>query len=250
MDEQELRPAPRLGWGLLDIVLVLVGPVIVGVIGLFVAGVVGRVAGWDLDALLKAEPVVVGLGFGGALYLLFLAGIAVLLRWRGLTWAQLGLRRPPLLPVLLVPVLAFGQLIAVGVANLAVMLALGLTNLENPQIKSLTGGQGFAWRNFLTALVVAAVLAPIVEELIFRGLIFGWLRSRLPLWLAVIVSAAVFAAAHVIPILFPALFVMGVILALAYQRTNSLVVNILLHAAQNTFAVTAIFIELAKSGPQ
>src|SRR3712207_8731603 len=48
------------------------------------------------------------------------------------------------------------------------------------------------------------------------------LHDALPIFVAVVLSAAIFAVAHVIPILLPALFVVGIILALAYELSGSL----------------------------
>lgn len=97
------------------------------------------------------------------------------------------------------------------------------------------------------ALVVptVALLAPAGEELLFRGALFGWLRGHAPLAAAVVVSAAVFAGAHLILPLFPYFFVFGVTTALIYQRTGSTVVTFVMHAGQNTLAVVAAYVTIA-----
>jgi membrane protease YdiL (CAAX protease family) len=80
----------------------------------------------------------------------------------------------------------------------------------------------------------SAVWTPIVEELAFRGLLFGALRTRLALWPAALLSAAVFAVAHgYSPIGFAAVLWSGVLWAVAYERTGSLVPGILAHAVNN-----------------
>ncbi len=93
-----------------------------------------------------------------------------------------------------------------------------------------------------------AVLAPVCEELLFRGALFGWLRGRVPLTAAVAASAAVFAGAHLILPLFPYLFVFGVVAAALYQRTGSTVVTFVMHAGQNTVAVAAAYYTIANGG--
>jgi membrane protease YdiL (CAAX protease family) len=67
----------------------------------------------------------------------------------------------------------------------------------------------------------------------------------MPIVVAVVISAAIFSAAHVIPLLFPALFVVGIILAVVYEFSGSLWNSILLHSIQNTLATTLIFLLLA-----
>jgi len=93
------------------------------------------------------------------------------------------------------------------------------------------------------------VFAPACEELLFRGAIFGWLRSRLPVPVAAVISAAVFAGAHLLPPLFPALFVFGLAAAFVYQRTGSTLNSFVMHAAQNTSAVLLAYAVLTHRLP-
>ncbi len=89
----------------------------------------------------------------------------------------------------------------------------------------------------LSALAVCLV-GPVGEELFFRGLLYGSLRR----WgrpLAVVASAAIFAGVHFVPAALPVLFIVGVILALLYERTGSLIPSIALHVLINTLAFTA-----------
>lgn len=97
------------------------------------------------------------------------------------------------------------------------------------------------------ALVVptVAVLAPAGEELLFRGVLFGWLRTRLPLAAAVILSAGVFAGLHLIVPLLPVLFVFGVATALVYEATGSTLNSFVMHATQNTLAVVVTYAALS-----
>jgi len=83
------------------------------------------------------------------------------------------------------------------------------------------------------------VLVPLVEELAFRGVIHDALRSHLRAPVATLASAAIFAAAH--PLGAQALwaFGLGVVLAVAYDRTRSLAVPIAGHAAYNLAAYAA-----------
>jgi membrane protease YdiL (CAAX protease family) len=84
----------------------------------------------------------------------------------------------------------------------------------------------------LWLVALAVVAAPVFEEFIFRGLIFGGLRRTLGVATATLASAAIFAIVHppasVIPV-----FVMGVCAALVYERTRMLAAPMLLHAVYN-----------------
>jgi ABC-2 type transport system permease protein len=88
------------------------------------------------------------------------------------------------------------------------------------------------------AFPLAVIAAPIFEEFIFRGLIFGGLRRSFSLWPAALVSAGLFAIMHPALSLVP-VFVMGAAAALVYDRTRSLLAPMLLHAVYNACAIGA-----------
>jgi len=79
---------------------------------------------------------------------------------------------------------------------------------------------------------LAIVAAPVFEEFIFRGLIFGGLRRSLGVGTATLARAAIFAVVHP-PISVVPVFVMGVCAALVYERTRMLAAPVLLHAIYN-----------------
>lgn len=81
--------------------------------------------------------------------------------------------------------------------------------------------------------LVVVLGAPVGEELFFRGLLFGALRRRHRFAVAATVSAAVFAVFHVLPLLMPLLFVVGLGLAYVYERRGSLLASMAAHAGFN-----------------
>src|SRR5204862_6271029 len=85
----------------------------------------------------------------------------------------------------------------------------------------------------LLALLVAAVAAPICEEVFFRGMLFRLLRTRVPLWAAVLLSAIAFGLAHASPAvsaaLLPTFMYLGTVLAVIAVRPCGLSNTILLH---------------------
>jgi len=96
--------------------------------------------------------------------------------------------------------------------------------------EALGGGDGAA----IAALVVCSVvLAPIFEEVLFRGFLFGLLRRRWGARAAVVISGAVFAAYHGNLSAFLPLFAVGAVLAVVYHRSRSLAFAVLWHALFN-----------------
>lgn len=82
-----------------------------------------------------------------------------------------------------------------------------------------------------------ALLAPISEELTFRAGILGSLSEGRSPWRAVLLSALIFAVAHMNPVQMPVAFVMGLLLGWAYWQTGSLLVPCLIHIMNNSLAV-------------
>ncbi|NBR46004.1 MAG: CPBP family intramembrane metalloprotease, partial [Verrucomicrobia bacterium] len=97
----------------------------------------------------------------------------------------------------------------------------------------------------LPFLAYALVLAPVWEEVFFRGTLFPWLAGRLPVHQAQWLSALAFGAVHLHgPTLIP-LTVFGALLAGIYRTSGSLVPSILVHAFFN--ANTCILLLLGRA---
>ncbi|MDF3019995.1 MAG: family intrarane metalloprotease protein [Steroidobacteraceae bacterium] len=128
--------------------------------------------------------------------------------------------------------------VAAGLAAGAV--ALGYLYLAD--VMGFLGDAVNERRSFATLgwwiLPVALVAAPLFEEFIFRGLIFGGLRRSFGLWPAALASAALFAIVHPAISIAP-VFVLGLCAALVYERTRSLLAPMLAHAVYNAVAIAA-----------
>ena len=101
--------------------------------------------------------------------------------------------------------------------------------------------------SFVLLIVMTTFLAPIMEEWLFRGVLFRALSeggrkgaSRASVVVAVLTSAALFALAHGEPLQFAGLFFLGIVLALLVWRTNRLIPSIVTHLSFNGVAVVAI----------
>ena len=99
------------------------------------------------------------------------------------------------------------------------------------------------WYGILIMLVGVGVLAPIAEELFFRGLLYDWFRQKAGVVWAVILSSVLFGFAHFDSMIVVAsALVMGVIMAIAYEKTKSLWITIFMHIATNTGAMLLVVI--------
>ena len=97
-------------------------------------------------------------------------------------------------------------------------------------------------------ILLIAIAAPISEEVCFRGMLFGGLRERLPMWAAALISAALFGLLHATTGIsaVPPLIAFGFLLALLYERTGSILPGILLHMLNNSVALLASSIRAVK----
>jgi membrane protease YdiL (CAAX protease family) len=114
--------------------------------------------------------------------------------------------------------------------------AVGARALSGPGGPSLLGD-----------IAVMIVLAPLVEEILFRGFIFGALLDRLRPLAAAGLSAILFAGAHLAwePQAFLSLFCLGLVSAYTYLLTRSLWPSILLHAGYNAaILATALLLRM------
>ncbi len=204
-----------------------------------------------LIAALAAAPLGDGPGLPLVLGVLLLQTLAILgairflvLRKYGLRWADLGLRpstakwhrRGLALALLLLPVVAL--------INGLLIPRVGGEDFHNPQLYAVAP-DGFSWPALLSMLVMAGFVAPFGEELVFRGLLFPWLRGHLGVATAAVLSGLIFAILHGVPMLIPALTAIGTALALLYHRCGSLWPVILAHGAFNGIMVILLYAALA-----
>lgn len=89
------------------------------------------------------------------------------------------------------------------------------------------------------AFVILVILAPIIEELLFRGLIYTKLRANYGASSTIIVSSIIFAGFHLELQIFLPLFILGCIIGYIYEKSDSLWVPILFHLINNGLAFAA-----------
>ena len=151
------------------------------------------------------------------------------LRLPGNRWSAWGFRRPAV---------AFFWTIPAALAGVYLMTLLyGLVVRSKQQ--EIIGEFPRSAAGIALFVLVAVVMAPLFEELFFRGFLFGGLTNSLGWVWGAVVSAAVFGLAHLQLDVFVPLFVLGLALAWVYRRTGSLWSSIALHALFNAISVLA-----------
>jgi len=91
----------------------------------------------------------------------------------------------------------------------------------------------------ILSLLLLSVLAPIVEELVFRGLLYGWIAGRWGGTAGLVVSSLAFAAAHWEPAHIILVLPLGFLFGWLRRRTDSLLPSLFSHIVNNGFALLA-----------
>ncbi len=84
--------------------------------------------------------------------------------------------------------------------------------------------------------VTIGLLAPLAEEIVFRGAVLRSLLDKQRPWVAIAISALLFAVAHLNPAQMPHAFMVGLLLGWMYYRTGSILPGMAYHWANNSAA--------------
>jgi uncharacterized protein len=107
-------------------------------------------------------------------------------------------------------------------------------------VGNVLGGRLSVWQSF----IAVAIVAPLTEELLFRGLILQGFLRRYGSKKAIIASALLFALMHGNPWQFAIGVVMGIFLAWCFIKTHSLIPCLFAHCVNNTFGFALYLLQL------
>lgn len=91
--------------------------------------------------------------------------------------------------------------------------------------------------SILIQLIVVGVLTPVLEEMLFRGIIYNRLKTYYEVTIAAYIAAIIFGIAHFNLIQGLYAFIMGIVLTYIYEKSGNLVVAICMHCAANITTV-------------
>jgi len=211
----------------------LVGSVAIGgVLGGFVGWMVGGYEDASLAAVVLLE--IAAMFAGVALAITYLGacvpdgrgilrdiGLRAISLTQSLKWAVGGYCAT--LPFLLLALIATQILLRT--------VLKGMPTPDHPLIPTVESGGALTW---IAAILLAVIVAPLVEEIAFRGLLYTALRARMGMWASVMISGTIFAAIHpTIPEQFLLLSVLGCAFAVIRERSGSLVPSMICHGINN-----------------
>jgi membrane protease YdiL (CAAX protease family) len=156
-----------------------------------------------------------------------------------LTWEQMGLTTSSIANRARLGLAAGVVVIALSAAIEQGLNAVGIHQTQTDMfvgVKSASVGQ------FVGVLLAVAVIAPITEEIFFRGYVFTALSTTRGLPIAFVTSGVLFAGSHLNAQALLPILVIGLGFCYLYWRTNSLVPSIVAHMLNNAVALTAFYL--------
>ncbi|MDB5165394.1 MAG: rane protein of unknown function [Candidatus Saccharibacteria bacterium] len=164
-----------------------------------------------------------------------------ILRRRLTSRVDLGLTTlPTWMDIILAPAGAVIYLLASGI--FITLFAVAFPQIDLQQTQDV-GFQNLAnYSQYLLAFLTLVVLAPVAEEVLFRGYLYGKLRKHAPIWLAMLVTAVLFGAAHGQWNVAIDTFALSLVMTSLREITGSIWAGILLHMMKNGLAFYLLFI--------
>ncbi len=197
-------------------------------------------------ALPSAGRMVAGVAASTTVFMVIVGGILGGLSARQIRWREVfGLdRQGPgavvgyagLLLALALPLISGAALLS------KVLLAAGGSEDDSSQeLVRFLGASGSPVARWVVA-ASAVLLAPVLEEFVFRGFLYGVVRRYAGATVGILFNATLFAAIHTHLPSFGGLFVLAVCLTLAYEWTGSIFVPITMHALFNALSVVTLLL--------
>ncbi|MDQ1832644.1 CPBP family intramembrane glutamic endopeptidase [Massilia scottii] len=204
------------------------------VVALFMAEYVVGAALYDVRGTLSMEPrdlagMIIVLGNG----VIF----TVVMHYKGLTYRELfhsSSASASATTLVLFPAIALTLpliFMSMSMLNAATVFLFPMTTQEQTLFANMHADS-------VGMMVVICVLAPVLEEMLFRGIILRSFLGQYPKWAAILASAGLFGFLHMNIYQYVGAVMIGMFLGWLYERTRSLLPCIGLHAAYNTMCVT------------
>ena len=216
--------------GFLDVVIAFVLYLVLQILGVILVSVLGNVEPSSVEETLLIVAVV-------ALSTLLSVGLTVAFRWR-LSFSSIGLRSVSWRWLLAgTGIGLLGWAANVGISFAYVWLTGDASNPQEPLVNAAQEST----LQFTLMLMLGALAVPLAEELLFRGILYTWLR-RWGVAVAVGVSAIVFGLFHGVSVVLPVAVLLGVLTALIYEKSGSIWPAVMVHVANNAivFAIARV----------
>ena len=166
----------------------------------------------------------------GSWFLLLRLGVRASVPFR----ERVGLRPFDIAPGLIAAFVAMSAGLWFEILFMGMLVLIGI---EVPRAPSVADIFPVTPVGIAVAIVVTCIAAPLAEEVLYRGVLFGGLRDRFGDWIAALVSSVAFAASHLNWYLLIPFTVLGMLFAWITSQTRSVWPSVIAHAVFNLNAV-------------
>ncbi|HBW36512.1 CPBP family intramembrane glutamic endopeptidase [Desulfosporosinus sp. BICA1-9] len=180
----------------------------------------------------------IGVGLGDAFVYLIVIGLFLKIIRRPFT--DLGFVKPQ--KKFLVLGFIVGVLLFVGIGLLGNLLTKLLGTPAPQSFTVAIKGANYSWE-FALLTILGGVIAPIKEEMLFRGLMYPPLRQAFGKGKGILLAGIFFATLHLEMVRFIPLFIGGVVLTWLYERSSSIWPAIVAHGTWNILMAVALWIQ-------
>lgn len=225
MEEKERH----LGW--IDLLIA-----VAGIIGLFI--ILGIATGWIASWWPHDRILLYVNGF--VTQLTFFILLWILNRTRHWSWSDYGWRKIETYKYFGTVLKIYGLTWIINIMYSVTLFEKGITPSTTDVYTRLLGSTTAL--SFILNLILAGILAPLLEETLFRGVIFGGLQTYFGKWTSAVLSAAFFSVLHLQAYGFIPRFVLGLMLAYLYDKYKSIYPSVALHSLNNIVALTLVAI--------
>ena len=120
-----------------------------------------------------------------------------------------------------------------GISGLWIMLAEQLPSLQKSVEAMNAGTENIAGGNAFGTFMIAVIAAPVVEEILFRGIVLRSMRKFAPAWASILISSVLFGVYHLNIVQAAYATLMGIAAGILYEKKRNLLFPILVHFANN-----------------
>jgi len=235
--ESGVRRAFRDFW---FIVAIVAGGIVAYFAGSIVGAIVLDIAQVPLSTLTPLQLQLTGYAVSHAIIFTLLISLAHVLRGGNLRQV-FGLGRVTNWNyALLLPLVYVGCLIISGVVSLIILTLMPTFQIDQAQDLGLPSVAGTG--DVLLTGILLVIFAPVAEEFIFRGYLFGMLRRHASFIGASVLVSILFGLAHEQPNVIVVTFILSLALCYIREKTGSIWVGMGLHALQNFVAFLLLYI--------
>ena len=136
-----------------------------------------------------------------------------------------------------------GMIVYLILSSLLILLATKIFPWFDVNQAQQTGFSQLSYRyEYIVAFMTLVVIAPVAEEVIFRGYLFGKLRKFVPFWVAAIVTSVLFGLAHGAWNIAIDVFALSMVSCVLRESTGNIWTSILIHMLKNGLAFYILFI--------